>query len=72
MTRFEKDGRYRHRDTLDIDMQVVEVLKRSPLGTKLSVLYFNRHWKKGEFLIDYRPEIVVVKSEDYAHWERIR
>ena len=70
--RFISGAVYRHKNCLDIDLEVKKVQYRSPDYTKLRVIYLNRNWQNGFFVIDPRPETVKIKSSDYWLWERIR
>lgn len=44
-------ARYRHKNCLDVDLDIIKVNYRGPDYTRVNVAYINRNWEGGEFLI---------------------
>ncbi|NDB85907.1 MAG: hypothetical protein EB127_24890, partial [Alphaproteobacteria bacterium] len=63
---FKAPKRYRHKNSIDIDIDVTKVLEDSPTSIKLVVWYWNRQYK-------FRHDIdeIVVKKEHYDMWDEI-
>jgi signal transduction histidine kinase len=54
--------------TLDIDLVVSRIVKKTDEGTELSVYYWNRNFNQ---VIDYCTENVTIKNKDYANWSLV-
>lgn len=70
ITFFRSGHRYRHKNNLDVDIFVVKAFYITPLRCKLKVIYINRNWQNGNFIIDATPE----KADFYPNnfmWSRI-
>ncbi len=70
LTRFRAGCRYRHASCIDVDIHVVKVDYITPKRCVLKVIYINRNWRQGDFVIDYKPERVDF-CPDMRLWKRI-
>lgn len=62
---------YRHKQCLDIDIEVEEVTYRGPEFILVNIAYLNRNWQNGEFLVLREQNVKLVKKH-WPMWERIR
>jgi hypothetical protein len=65
---FKGGHQVRHKDTLDIDLVILNVQYRTDKYIKLKILYFNRNWNG---FVDLRPQIVTIKAEDQPRWSLV-
>ena len=65
---FRKGRRYRHRNCIDIDIEVVGVCHVSLERTKLKVKYA---LQRNSYPLGFSPERVEVKSEHYKNWREV-
>ena len=65
---FKKGDRWRHVNSLDIDIIVTNVSYVGPEYVKLKVLYLNRNYNS---IIFPKAETVQIKREDFPKWELI-
>lgn len=69
MKKFKTSSRYRHKNCIDVDIQVLDVHAEDSTITIMKILWLNRHWQKGNFVID--SDIIKVKSSDYCNWSKL-
>lgn len=62
---FKPGNRYRHRNCLDIDLNVEKILGESDELISLIVCYWNRHM---DFPQGPMPDVVRVKKSDLSNW----
>jgi len=72
MRHFTRGARYRHKNCLDIDIEILSVNYVDAKRTKMKIIYVNRHWQGGDFVIDAKASSVEVRSSDYPLWSRIK
>lgn len=66
---FKMDNQIRHRDTLDVDVIILNVQYETNEYVKLKILYYNRTHKE---LITRTPEIVKIKTKDKHKWSLVK
>ena len=69
---FTKGNKYRHDFCLDIDIYVVFVLQTTNKYSDLKIIYLNRNYDNGNFVIDYTPENVRIFKKDFGKWNFIK
>jgi len=60
-----RGARYRHRNCLDIDIEVIKVMFRDSKRVKLKVQYINQ---RSGLSLGFSPERVEIKKEDFKNW----
>jgi hypothetical protein len=65
---FNAGYKYRHKCCLDVDILVKQVVLTTDDYVLLRVIYLNRNWAGGNFVIDPVPETIAVPKENYRHW----
>ncbi len=66
---FVRNGRYRHRNSLDLDILVKAIAYTGPKYTKMKVLFINR--TSSDLVISHAPSVVAVQHEHLQNWARI-
>jgi hypothetical protein len=61
-------ARYRHRNCLDIDIEVVKVMYRDSNRIKLKVIYVRQ---SDGASYGFPPERVEIKRKDYCNWSPV-
>lgn len=59
----------RHRDTLDIDLAILNVHCETDSYIKLKVLYFNRNYQQ---VVDLKSTVVKIKASDKHKWSFVK
>lgn len=70
ITRFKSGCRYRHKSCIDVDIYVVKAYYITPKRCVLRVLYINRNYQKGNFVIDQRPNRIKFYPNTMM-WDRV-
>lgn len=68
---FTPGGRYRHINTLDVDLEILRIRYKGPKYIRADVAYINRNWQAGEFLILTEKNVVILR-ECWDKFERIK
>jgi len=67
-----KDGaRFRHDACLDMDLEILSIRYAGPDYVVANVIYLNRNWENGEFVIDKENNVRLLK-EHWPRWNRIK
>jgi len=67
---FEQGGRYRHSNSLDVDIYVVKVHYPTPKRCIMKVLYINRNYQKGNMVIKHKADKVKFYP-DHSMWRKV-
>lgn len=67
---FVAGARFRHKNCLDMDLEILSIQAASPDHVTANVVYLNRNWRQGNFVI-HKEDGVLLKKEHWPHWERI-
>lgn len=65
---FEKNRFYRHRNCLDIDIHVLNLINENQDSIDLYVAYWNRHLNGHQG----KPEFVTVQKKDLGKWKKVK
>ena len=66
---FKPMNRLRNKYCLDLDIIVVKVIGKTEAHVNLDVWYYNRNY---DTIIDYKPDPVNIKREDFHNWTVVR
>lgn len=60
---------YRHSSCLDLDIEVLHIVVEAPSMTVMKVLWMNRNWSNGEFVV--HAENIKVLTGQYKFWSEV-
>jgi len=63
-------GRWRHKDCLDMDLEIDRIRYVGLKYIVANVSYLNRNWSNGDFLI-IRQKNVKIYKKDWPRWVRL-
>jgi hypothetical protein len=66
---FKIGSRYRHKNCIDVDIQVLDIHIDTPDLKILKILWLNRNWLNGNFIID--SDIIKIKKEQFNNWSKV-